>query len=75
MIFTGTSDYSLKDKEIKKIADKYIKKLSMVKDLEVYKESSNELYLGLELDKSKDYKSLLDPIYRFISDLEINGVQ
>ena len=74
IIFKNVSDYTLKDKDIKKLADKYIKKVSMVNDLDAYKESSSELYLGLEVDKSKDYKSLLDPIYKFIGDLEINGV-
>lgn len=75
LIFSNTSDYTIKDKEIKKLADKYVKKVSIVNDLEAYKESSEELYLGLDLTKSKDLKPLLEPIYKFIDDLELNGVQ
>ena len=74
LIFSNTSDYTLKDKEIKKLADKYIKKVSIVNDLDTYKESEDELYLGLELTKSKDLKPLLEPVYKFIDDLEVNGV-
>lgn len=75
LIFKDTSNYTLKDKDIKKIADKYIKKVNIVNDLDAYKESDDELYLGLELEKSKDLKVLFDPIYKFIGDLEVNGVQ
>ena len=74
MIISDTSKYSIKDKDVQRIAKKNIKG-SFVSDVESYKESDSEIFLGIDLDsKEVSYRGLSDSIYAFIEELEVKGV-
>lgn len=75
LICTDTSRYSLKDSDIQKLANKFIKKVSYVNSVESYKEGSSELFLGLSIKTQNSYKDLVNAVYNFLYDLEVNGVE
>lgn len=74
LIISDTSKYSLKDRDVQRTAKKHIKG-SFVSDVESYKESESEIFLGIDLDNREiNYKGLSDNIYTFIEELEVKGV-
>lgn len=74
MILSQTSKYKYKDKDIQRIASKWIKGRE-IKSVESYKESNSELFLGLDLINSESsFLRLADSIYSFMEELEVQGV-
>jgi hypothetical protein len=74
VILSQTSKYKYKDRDIQRIASKHIKGKA-VKSVESYKESDDELFLGVDVYSSEsDFRSISDGIYSFVEELEVEGV-
>ena len=52
----------------------HLNKISYVISSEAYKESKNEIFIGLSLKIQSSYKELPMQLFNFIQDLEINGI-
>lgn len=74
LLIDNTSDYDLKNNNIQRIAKKYIGKLNYVLQVEAYKESRDELFLGIKLLARGDYKEIPMQLFSMMQDLEVNGV-
>lgn len=74
LICSDTSRYTLKDSDIQKLANKFIKKVSYVSSVEAYKEGNSELFIGITLQAQSNYKDMVNAVYNLIYDLEVNGV-
>jgi hypothetical protein len=74
LILSKTSKYSYTDMDIQKLATRRIKGLGVL-SVESYKESSSELFLGVELNNSSSNLSqIANMIYSFMDELEVQGV-
>lgn len=74
LLISNTSDYDLKNKDIQRLVKKYIGKLNYVLQTEAYKESKDEIFLGIKLLMRSDYKEIPMQLFSLIQDMEVNGV-
>lgn len=74
LIFKGISDYDINDTSIQRIVKKGTSKVSYIKSLEVYRESKNELFVGIEMVSQSSYKELPMSLFNAIHELELNGI-
>lgn len=74
IIVSGTSDYDIKPSEMQRKSRQHLNKISYVISSEAYKESKNEIFIGLSLKIQSFYKELPMQLFNFIQDLEINGI-
>lgn len=74
IIASGTSDYDIKPSEMQRKSRQNLNKISYVISSEAYKESKNEIFIGLSLKIQSSYKELPMQLFNFIQDLEINGI-
>jgi len=74
LIISGTSPYTIKDKDIQRMAKRVISKLDYVSSVEAYKESDSELFLSIITKVSGTYRNLHKSIFEFIKELEVEGV-
>lgn len=72
-VLKDTSKYNCTDAIMQRTAKKYLSKNRQVKDIEVYQDSSDELFIGLDVD-SGNLTGIADSIKDFVEDLEVNYV-
>lgn len=75
LVVSGVSDYTLKDKEIQRIISKNLKGLGYVTNVEAYKESKKEIYIGIIMKTQSSYNGLHTQLINAIQYLEVNGVK
>jgi len=74
LILSQTSDYTYTDRDIQKLATRRVRG-SGVLSIESYKESSSELFIGIEFENSKvNPTQVVNMLYSFVDELEVQGV-